>query len=56
MSLVDCPKHIWALYCMIACRFRMALTASFAAESSRCEDSFCEDSRKWLEIFMTSSQ
>nr|GFA51422.1 hypothetical protein CTI12_AA423410, mitochondrial [Tanacetum cinerariifolium] len=34
LSLVDFPKQIWALHCMIACRLRMALTASFAAETS----------------------
>ncbi|GJU25503.1 Orf y [Tanacetum coccineum] len=34
LSLVDFPKHIWALHCIIACRLRMALTASFAAEIS----------------------
>ncbi|GKF46074.1 hypothetical protein Tco_0135876, partial [Tanacetum coccineum] len=34
LSLVDMLKQIWDLHCMIACRLRMALTASFAAESS----------------------
>ncbi|GKD94660.1 hypothetical protein Tco_1374497, partial [Tanacetum coccineum] len=33
LSLVDIPKQIWALHCMIACRLHMALTASFAIES-----------------------
>ncbi|GJV07051.1 Orf y [Tanacetum coccineum] len=28
----------------------------FSLVLTQCEDSFCEDSRKWLEIFMTSSQ
>ncbi|GJU56684.1 bifunctional purple acid phosphatase 26-like protein [Tanacetum coccineum] len=34
LSLVDMPKQIWALHCMIACRLRITLTASFAADSS----------------------
>ena len=34
-SLVDIPKQIWALLCMIACRLRMALTTFFVAETSR---------------------
>ncbi|GKE86728.1 hypothetical protein Tco_1560470 [Tanacetum coccineum] len=34
LSLVDFPKQVWALRCMIACRLRMALTASFATETS----------------------
>ncbi|GKD59671.1 hypothetical protein Tco_1297180 [Tanacetum coccineum] len=34
LYFVDIPKQIWALHCMIAYRLCMALTASFAAESS----------------------
>ncbi|GJR26165.1 hypothetical protein Tco_1102397 [Tanacetum coccineum] len=34
LSLVDMPKQIYALHCMIVYRFCMALTVSFAAESS----------------------
>ncbi|GJV96657.1 hypothetical protein Tco_1548234, partial [Tanacetum coccineum] len=34
LSWVDMPKQIWALHCMIACKLRIALTASLAVEIS----------------------